>query len=331
MLLTAERWSIKYTAYYTDNDTAAGQGIFVFWNSQQPSLGTIWDPNASFTIMIQPWSGVVYYYYGGTPVIVLNGAFPAWQTPNVDHEVEVKVISSPNVNRTIEIWIDGTRYVNYLDNIWRTGTRTHFGLGAYSQGTTGLSCNYFIKDVLVVSSTPSSAHTTITLDNTSCNVNNDLNVTGNIVKSYAFANFDENALPTSMLIQNLYYPLLGDTFNAGAQLNSSDLTITFPANKPLVTYTNPVSKMFQISATLSCQMATNNTSIMEFRVFKNGVQYPQSCVKCKMDGNDLDPQPISISCLVGLDTNDTIDIRVANTTSSDNIIVVCYKLVVTQI
>jgi len=258
----------------------------------------------------------------------------------------------PDTDYTFRLEYDNhTEARCFLDNVlmttipWTHGANVYEHIGVFGQCLGGGEMELYVSN-FSVSTLPSPSQQialnngkitltsggieALAIQNNEVTLDGNLAVTGNITKSYAFPNFSGNTLPTQTTTQNTYVPIVG-SLNTALYLNSADFTITGTNNIPLVTYTGSPSKVFQVSATISGQMTTNTASTMEFRLFKNGVEFPQSCVKVLMDGNDLDPTSLTLNCLVELGTNDSIDLRTNNTTGTDSITIVCYTCVITQV
>jgi len=162
-------------------------------------------------------------------------------------------------------------------------------------------------------------------------VGGDLDVSGNITKSYALANFSANPTQTPIPTAGTYFPILGTTQVLGQQLNSSDFTVDYPSNIPTITYTGVPTKMFQISASIIGILGSSSPNVIEFRLYKNGSQYPPSCVRTFMDSNSLDPGESTMNTLIELSTGDLLNIWVTNLSDPVGVIVNCLSFVATQI
>jgi hypothetical protein len=171
----------------------------------------------------------------------------------------------------------------------------------------------------------------VVVSNTGMLINDNLVVNGNITKSYAFANWGSNFLVTPLPNPAAYFPIVGNTQVVGNQMNSADMSVIFINNIPRIQYNGTVPKVFQISASISSTMEDNSTAIIEYRLYKSGVQYNPSCVKIKMDGNSLDPSEATMNTMIELVSGDVINIFARNISANVGIIVTCLNFVVTQI
>ena len=176
-----------------------------------------------------------------------------------------------------------------------------------------------------------SNQTRAVISNTGLQVNNDLNVLGNITKSYAFANWRGNILLTSLPTAGTYFPILTNTYAAGEQLFSADMAVSFVNNFVAITYNGASTKTFQVSAAIIAGLDSQTGNTIEFALYKNGTIYPQSCVKRLMDANTTDPSECTMLTLIELTTGDDLYIFARNLASGVDIFVNCLNFIVTQI
>lgn len=317
-----------------------------FWNggvNQYNGTTGVYSANLHFTngyagdwLQIQlgtvPSNGIGYYRL--TPLFI--GSDPSPQTP-----VNFKVFSSTNGTTWVErdsrvgvVWQPiGTEPNGKLFTLVSTSTDIYWRIVANkvgNEGTTGRQL-FQVQELAYFEEVPPlpSTQCSLLMGGGQVDVTGDLAVSGNIIKSYGFISANGNALATSITTVGTYAPVLITSGIVSTILN--DFTYTGPGNSPRLTYTNPTPKVFSVNVSVSGAMVTNGASIIQYVLFKNGVEYTQSCAKVLMDGNDLDPNNVNIACLIALEQADYVNLYVRNLTSTDSIVVECYSLVITQV
>jgi len=199
----------------------------------------------------------------------------------------------------------------------------YVGIGGYTQATTTFACDYYAKDI-EIGTESGGGSATVTVDS-------DLVCTGNITKSYAFANWNNNTLITALPTSGNYFPITGNTWVPENQLKSADMAVTFSNSIPYITYSGAATKVFQVIAAITAGLDSQTGVTIEFRLYKNGSQYPMSCVKRFMDANVTDPAECTLSTLIELSTGDFISIFMRNLTNSTGVFINCLNFVATQI
>ena len=109
------------------------------------------------------------------------------------------------------------------------------------------------------------------------------------------------------------------------------MNVAFSNNIPIITYNGVPTKMFQVVAAITGVLDSQTGVTIEFRLYKNGSQYPMSCVKRKMDANTTDPAECTLSTLIELSTGDNITIWMRNVTNTTSVFINCLNFVATQI
>jgi len=199
----------------------------------------------------------------------------------------------------------------------------YVGIGGYTQATTTFACDYYAKDI-EIGTESGGGSATVTVDS-------DLVCTGNITKSYAFANWNTNTLITALPTAGNYLPITGSTWVPENQLKSADMNVAFQNNIPFITYNGTATKMFHVVAAITGVLDSLTGVTIEFRLYKNGSQYPMSCVQRKMDANTTDPAECTLNTLIELSTGDNLTILMRNLTNSTGVLIRCLNFVVTQI
>ena len=125
-----------------------------------------------------------------------------------------------------------------------------------------------------------------------------------------------NASATTITVQSTYYPI-NATFIAGSLV---EVGITASGGK--MTYTGTPARHFHVVSNLDAFAATNN-QILSFQWFKNGVAIAPP-IKCKItSGGDI--ATMSIHTDVMLSTNDYLELKVTNTSSTATVTIEnCY-------
>ena len=85
-----------------------------------------------------------------------------------------------------------------------------------------------------------------------------------------------------------------------------------------MTYTGLIETMFHTGITITISANTNNSSVFEFALYKNGGDTPGSHIKLATNGS-LDPQSSAIHKMVTLNTNDYVELWCTRLSGSANL------------
>lgn len=293
-----------------------GNGVSVFFGTTTPTQNISTAGNTTFTLYTYDIAGDRVQYRIQTGGTVLSASLSALAGNLLNNQwVPVKFTIVNNIY-TGYVTDMNTPLYTYAAPVSLLGTETKIGLIAQCQG---VDSAYRVRNLTI--SRPA------VLGGGQVDITGNLVVSGDIIKSYGFFSANGNTLQTPTSVT--YAPVLITTGIVSTILN--DFTYAGTGNIPRLTYINTTPKIFSINVSLSGSMTTNNASVIQYVLFKNGNEYNQSCAKVLMDGNDLDPNNVSISCLIALEQNDYINILVRNLSSTDSIIVECCSLVITQV
>jgi hypothetical protein len=146
-------------------------------------------------------------------------------------------------------------------------------------------------------------------------------LTNNTFAFGGIGNTSANATATTFAITGVYTPILGTWVLSSPVNNFSE-----PVNQ-ILRYLGP-TKNFLISYSGVVQ-ATANTNFT-FAVYLNGVQQSQSIIASHAHNAVTGVGQIAKSCFMTLNTNDEIDLRVANNTSTASLTATWYNLTATQ-
>jgi hypothetical protein len=139
---SATEWYAKATVFFTDDDSLDGQGIFFIWSNVNTNINP-WM--GGYTFNYQQRQGRPWVYFNGSAIGSLAGAFTPWVV-GTDYDIEVRVRHIGTSNTEITFFLDGVQIWQFIDT-YRNLTRTYVGMGAYVQGSTNLSCDYFVKSI----------------------------------------------------------------------------------------------------------------------------------------------------------------------------------------
>lgn len=113
---------------------------------------------------------------------------------------------------------------------------------------------------------------------------------------------------------NTYYIFTSLSYQVGL-LNNFQIS---PTNNGLQ-YIGTKTGIFKLSASICSELGSLASSIFSVAFFKNGSIISKSQTRVSMDDTNQWPRSTSVQGLTSLSTNDIIDIRVANTTTTNNI------------
>ena len=139
-----------------------------------------------------------------------------------------------------------------------------------------------------------------------------------MAKSYAEKSILNNTTPTTS-IAGVWTPITGAITNG---LRSSDFTSS-------LMYTGQTTKILnvQVTVTWKCD-SSNGFDECGLAIFVNGVIVDSSEQRSKLRINATFPINTTSSCLVSMNSNDQVDVRIQNVNDSDDIIVSFMNMVI---
>jgi hypothetical protein len=141
--------------------------------------------------------------------------------------------------------------------------------------------------------------------------------------SYGFQYFNDNTTFTSIASVNTFASIDG-TRVAGLLQN-------FTSDASGLKYTGVNTKIFKTDFCCTWALDGGSADACEVAIFKNGVIIPGSKQLGSLDDSNDFPRNCSTNAIISLDTNDIIDIRVANTQDTTNILVRNYSLTISGV
>ena len=141
--------------------------------------------------------------------------------------------------------------------------------------------------------------------------------------SYGFQYFSDNAILTVIGVVSTFTSVLGT--------RSSGLLQNFTAGAGGLTYTGVPTKINKITFSCTWSLDTGAPDQCELAIFLNGVIVSGTKQRGALDDGATFPRNCSTNTIISLDTNDVIDIRVANTTDTTSILVSNFSLSVSSV
>lgn len=137
--------------------------------------------------------------------------------------------------------------------------------------------------------------------------------------SYCETYFTGNVTETPLPVIDTYVPIVG-VRNAG--LNSG-----FTPSGTIITYDGLETKVHKVDMAVSWESGGNSSETYSISIFKNGVLVPSSETRAVLDdATNTWPRNASVSSLVSLTTNDTLEARVKNITSLQGCVIVDFSI-----
>jgi hypothetical protein len=125
-------------------------------------------------------------------------------------------------------------------------------------------------------------------------------------RNYGEMYSNNNAVATTMSSQNTFYKM--------ANATSAGLMNNFTHTTGRLTYAGTGPKTFHINVSLDAQVSQAN-QVLGFQIYLNGVAVAKSNAICMIQ-NIPDRQHLSLNSLIALNTNDYLELYVANNTAN---------------
>jgi len=137
--------------------------------------------------------------------------------------------------------------------------------------------------------------------------------------SYCETYFTENTTPTPLPVINTYVPIVG--------VRSNGLNSGFTPSGTLITYDRLETKVHKVDMAVSWESDGKDSETYSISIFKNGVLIPSSETRAVLDDNNKTwPRNASVSSLVSLSTNDTLEARVKNLDTTQGCVIVDFSI-----
>jgi hypothetical protein len=130
--------------------------------------------------------------------------------------------------------------------------------------------------------------------------------------SYLFQRIQDNTTSSPIGTIDQYEPIIGTRIN--------DLLVNFTAQASTLTYTGANTQMFRLSASFAWEAASTLSDVYKIAFFKNGTTLIGE-VRALLDNALPYPRNTSLNAIVELAQNDTIECKVTNTETTQDIVI----------